>query len=489
MPDAEGKERMARDEAALRGPRRSRSYVGQNIGEKYQVIRLIGEGGMGAVYEVKHLVIGRRFAIKFLHWQIAHSDSTVARFKREAESAGRLENEHVVAVVDVGTTDEGAPYLVMEYLQGESLGTLLARCGPLPVARAVHLVLQVCRGLRAAHSHGMIHRDLKPENLFVVRDGDGGDLVKILDFGIVKLTAESPEAITDSGLMLGTPYYMSPEQARGDHQVDARTDIYAVGVVLYELLTARKPHPGSNATSVLFHLLKQEPVRIEALRSGLPAGLGDLIHRAFAFDAAERFPDVAALWDALSGFSATGVDEDFPTHAGTSLGESSETLARTELPLSGPGGDEIHPSANTEMSRVAAERFSVGNRRVMGGVVALALLVVGSFLSWRARVARRPESAFPSFSSAAALGDGDRDTTPEEKPFPPVVSPGVSDRAAGRPLGWLSADASAPASDARSGGSSLPARNKKPSTNRASVRPPPADSAARQLLREHLYEP
>jgi serine/threonine protein kinase len=490
----------AKDDRAREPPQRSRGYVGQTIANKYQVIGLIGEGGMGAVYEVKHLAIGRRFAIKFLRPEAARSDSTVARFKREAESAGRLENEHVVAVVDVGTTDEGAPYLVMEYLQGEDLGTLLGRCGPLPVARAIRLVLQVCRGLRAAHALGMIHRDLKPSNLFVVPGSDGNEIVKILDFGIVKLAAQDPEAVTRSGLTLGTPHYMSPEQARGDIQIDGRTDIYSVGVLLYELLTGERPHPGDNATTVLFHLLKQDPVRIEALRPGLPVGLGDAIHRAFAFDAVERFPDVTALSEALAPYSASRVSDDFvpkmplPGGLGVSpkvpvLDASSGTLSSTALHLpQSPGGGDRHTKrvAAIATGSVTPGSAAAGKRRVLGGVVAVAMLVFAVSLSLFGplRGARSLESSSRSSPSAPVLGAVEQRPIPERDPSPPAVSRQALERA----IEPVSADGGAVPGRAPPTRSSVLAGNP-PSPTRPAPRAPAPPASTRPSLREKLYEP
>jgi serine/threonine protein kinase len=480
---------VANENALLHASRRSRDYVGQTIAGKYAVIRLLGEGGMGAVYEVRHVVIGRRFAVKFLHWEIAHGNSTVARFKREAEAAGRLENDHVVAVVDVGATDEGTPYLVMEYLQGENLGALLARSGSLPVARAVRLVLQVCRGLRAAHAQGMIHRDLKPENLFVVQGSDRAEQVKILDFGIVKWT-ESPGGITHSGQTLGTPYYMSPEQARGDSQVDERTDIYAVGVLLYELLTAEKPHPGSNATAVLFHLLKQEAIRIERLRPGLPAGLGDVVHRAFAFDAAERFSDVSSLSAALRPFEATEDGEDaLPSASAPVSGGSLGTLSTTELQISRGVGGTNSRQAVAAIAREIPERVS--RRRSLGRVATLALVLLAASLVFfgRVHVASTPQGAAASSASPAVLGSIAPRALPDDEPS---VSPQVSAEAAARtlerPIGHSKAEAAPSPGDTTLSGSVLPQQNTK-SPRRLPPSPPATASSARQLLREQLYEP
>jgi len=174
--------------------------VGKTAGGKYRLVRLLGSGGMGEVYEAQHAAIGRRFAIKFLHSLLASNGESVARFQREAQAAGGLENENIAAVVDIGTADDGAPFLVMEYLEGEDLAKLLVRSGPLSVPRAAYIIIQACRGLAAAHSRGIVHRDLKPENLFICKRNDGSDLVKVLDFGIAKLhTGRLGTGITQTG--------------------------------------------------------------------------------------------------------------------------------------------------------------------------------------------------------------------------------------------------------------------------------------------------
>jgi eukaryotic-like serine/threonine-protein kinase len=281
------------------------SRVGEVVGEKYRLVRLLGEGGMGAVYEARHDVIGRRFAVKFLHAELAGHPEILARFRREAQAAGSLENENIAAVTDFGSAPDGAPYIVMEFLEGEDLAKTLARTGPLPIARAAHILIQVCRGLVAAHGRGIVHRDLKPENLLLQQRGDGGDLVKILDFGIAKLksTEQRPEAATRTGITLGTPYYMPPEQARGQKELDERADIYALGVILFELLSAQKPHQGENYNAILYSILMGGAPRIEAFRPDLPPELANVVHRAMAGEAKDRYQSVSELSQALAPFT------------------------------------------------------------------------------------------------------------------------------------------------------------------------------------------
>src|SRR6185436_10107509 len=281
------------------------SRVGEVVGEKYRLVRLLGEGGMGSVYEARHDVIGRRFAVKFLHAELAQHPEILARFRREAQAAGSLENENIAAVTDFGSSPDGAPYIVMEFLEGQDLAKVLAQSGPLPIQRAATILIQVCRGLFAAHGRGIVHRDLKPENLLLQTRGDGGDLVKILDFGIAKLksTEHRPEAATRTGITLGTPYYMPPEQARGQKELDERADIYALGVILFELLSGQKPHNGENYNAILYSILMGAAPRIEAFRPDLPPELAKVVHRAMAGEAKDRYQTVSELASALAPFT------------------------------------------------------------------------------------------------------------------------------------------------------------------------------------------
>jgi serine/threonine-protein kinase len=282
--------------------------VGKLLGGKYRLVRLLGAGGMGEVYEAQHELIGRRFAIKFLHPQLASNTEVVARFQREAQAAGGLENENIAAVVDAGTADDGAPYLVMEYLDGEDLAHLLVRGGALPLSRAVFIMIQACRGLAAAHRRGIVHRDLKPENLYICRRNDSSDLVKVLDFGIAKLhTGRASTSLTQTGTTMGTPYYMSLEQARGARDVDHRTDIYALGVILYEMLSGAKPHPGESYNAILYHVLTQEPAPLDSMRPDLPSGMSAIVRKAMAREPGDRYASVAEFMEALIPFSGRSV--------------------------------------------------------------------------------------------------------------------------------------------------------------------------------------
>jgi serine/threonine-protein kinase len=220
---------------------RTDPLVGSVLADRYEILRRIGEGGMGAVYEARHTVIGKRVAVKVLLEKFLEKPELVARLLQEARLASSIGHENIVDVTDFGTTADGRGFVVMEFLEGESLAQLVIRDAPLPVERSLRIARQVASALGAAHDKGIVHRDVKPENVYLVRRADA-DYVKVVDFGVSKAVhtrEEGPEwqRLTRTGMVLGTPLYMSPEQARGGEDIDARADIWAVGVLLYECLT------------------------------------------------------------------------------------------------------------------------------------------------------------------------------------------------------------------------------------------------------------
>jgi endoglucanase len=280
------------------------SRVGELVGEKYRILRVIAEGGMGVVYEAQHAVVKRRFAVKFLRTDLADRRDLLTRFHREAEAAGALESENIAASIDFGILADGTPYIVMEHLVGESLGSLLAREGCLSVERAADLCVQACHGIAAAHAAGIVHRDLKPENLFVCRREDGTDLVKVLDFGIAKLEQiELDNAATRTGTILGTPAYMSPEQARGDKSIDLRTDVYGLAAILFEMVSGKKPHPGDSNNAILHHIATQPAISLHSVQPDLPPQLVAVVERALSSDRNLRPASAEALGLTLAPFA------------------------------------------------------------------------------------------------------------------------------------------------------------------------------------------
>ncbi|MBW2527461.1 MAG: serine/threonine protein kinase, partial [Deltaproteobacteria bacterium] len=308
--------------------------IGMVIDGRYRVVRRVGGGGMGEVYEASHETIQRRSAIKFLHAKYSARSSMLARFRREAKAAGRLEHENITAVIDFGVTDD-VPYLVMEYLEGEDLAHLLRRQrAPLPAPRSVSLLLQACRGIELAHRRGTVHRDLKPQNLFVCRRADGSDLVKVLDFGVAKMsdgTQTGDGTATQTGTAVGTPCYMSPEQARGDKRIDERTDVYALGLILYECLTGTRAYRGDSYNAVLYQVLHRRPEPLGELRPELPTRLIRIVDRATAFEPADRYESAdelaAALQAALDQMLARG---EQPRNAEPELEPGMQTVRQAD---------------------------------------------------------------------------------------------------------------------------------------------------------------
>src|SRR5690606_1513187 len=279
--------------------------VGAVIAGTYEVTRLLGRGGMGSVWEARHVRLpGKRVAIKVLHADVASDPEALARFRREAEIATRLGPPTIVEVHDFNTLPGGEPYLVLELLEGEPLDERLRR-GPIAPDHAIRIAGQVAAALAAAHREQVIHRDLKPHNVFLVpRDEeDGGELVKVLDFGISKIRGSQTVKTQDSTI-LGTPQYMAPEQATGAHStVDARTDVFALGAMVYEMLAGRPAFTGQNIPEVVFKVVYEQPTPLAQLVPGLPARVIAAVDRALAKKQDDRFQDVASFVEALAGVS------------------------------------------------------------------------------------------------------------------------------------------------------------------------------------------
>jgi serine/threonine protein kinase len=279
---------------------------GDVIAGKYRVEAVLGVGGMGVVVAARHVQLDDRVAIKVLRPQMAAIEEAVVRFSQEARAAAKMKSDHAARVFDVGTLENGAPYLVMELLEGRDLGAWLATDGPLPIERAVDFVLQACAAMADAHSLGIIHRDIKPSNLFCCRRRDGQSWIKVLDFGISKATdaiSRYEQGVTRSNTVLGTPAHMSPEQMRGTVDVDARADVWALGVTLYELLSGTLPFSGEAFVDVANRVMTAPPP-LGALRPDVPADLEAAILTCLEKDRMDRFANVADLAAALVPFGS-----------------------------------------------------------------------------------------------------------------------------------------------------------------------------------------
>jgi eukaryotic-like serine/threonine-protein kinase len=277
--------------------------VGSVIADTYKIEALLGRGGMGAVFLASHQrLAGKHVAIKILHTDLADGD-IVARFKREAEIAAKLNHPNIVGVIDYNVTPDGTPYLVLDYLEGETLAGRIAR-GPMPLDQVLSIVRQVGSALAAAHRAGIVHRDLKPQNIFLVPAEVAGrevEIAKVLDFGISKIRGSQTVQTQDS-VLLGTPQYMSPEQAMGQHaNVDERTDVFAFGAIVYEMLSGQPAFPGTSIPEVVFKVVYEQPAPLAAQAPSLPPAIVSAVMQAMAKPAEERFPGVAGFVEALTG--------------------------------------------------------------------------------------------------------------------------------------------------------------------------------------------
>ncbi len=273
---------------------------GQIVDGKYRVVRMIGEGGMGAVYEGENLRIGRRVAIKVMHAEAVANTDLLRRFQREAQAAAKIGSGHIVDVLDLGDLPNGESFMVMEYLEGESLGARLG-AGRLTASDAALIAHQLLDGLGAMHCAGIIHRDLKPGNVFLARTPKG-EIVKILDFGVSKFTSlpDDPEMMTRSGAVMGTPHYMSPEQARGNNkEVDQRTDLYALGVILYRAVSGALPFDGENFHELLFKIALETPAPLETLVPDVDPAFVEIVMRAMSRDPTARYQSAEEMRGAI----------------------------------------------------------------------------------------------------------------------------------------------------------------------------------------------
>ena len=278
------------------------------VSGKYRINDPLGSGGMGAVYSATHVEVGRKVALKFLRSDLTKTPGTVARFRREASAAGSIGHENILEVFDVGEMSDGTPFIVMELLEGESLARLMSREKKLAPWRAAHIAAQMLSALGAAHHRGIVHRDLKPENVFLTTRAGQRDFVKVLDFGISAITnpVEGTPRLTQTGDVLGTPPYMAPEQARGEPVIDHRADLWAAGVVLFEMLTAQLPFPGQNGLQVISRILTEPVPRATKHVPDLSPELDAVVFKALDKDKTARFQNAPDFYEALVPFLLEG---------------------------------------------------------------------------------------------------------------------------------------------------------------------------------------
>jgi eukaryotic-like serine/threonine-protein kinase len=363
--------------------------AGDLIAGKYRIERLLGAGGMAFVLSARHVELDQHFALKFLAKRFLGNAMIAERFTQEAKSACKIRSEHVARVYDVGT-HLGAPFFVMEHLEGRDLSAVVRDGGALRVDDAVEYVMQACEALAVAHCHGIVHRDVKPENLFLV-EREGLPIIKVLDFGISKaaLSGGEPPSRLTGELTLGTPCYMSPEQIRSTASADARSDQWSLGVVLYELLAGTEAFRAESVNAVCAAVLEREPPPLEGLRPDLPHGLAEVVTRCLAKDCGERFADVAELAEALLPFA--------PTRALVSAERSSSVMR----------GSRRDPAAEQRISAVRSSARTSSSRSPSGsgaGGVSSAPVARSIGPSEGVRAAARPARRVSAAWIAAALG-------------------------------------------------------------------------------------
>jgi len=331
-------------------------YTGRTLDKRYRVLELLGKGGMGAVYRGEHTLIGRKLAIKILHGKFVGDEEMVSRFYREARAAAAIGHKNIIEVIDVGATDEGDPYIVMEYLEGESLGAMLKRTGPLDLPAACGILEPVLQALTAAHKAEIVHRDLKPDNIFLAaRAGDDDSEeteVKLIDFGISKVARDIQETqLTLTGHVLGTPAYMSPEQAMGASVVDHRVDIYSMGVILYQTLTGKLPFESDNYNALLAKILTGDPTPPEEAYPGFPTAARDVIYKAMSRDPGDRYQDAREMLDALKRL------EEFDSRR-ERLRTLASSIVQSSLAIGDLGGEATGESSKEGVAAEAMARIA-----------------------------------------------------------------------------------------------------------------------------------
>jgi serine/threonine protein kinase len=443
--------------------------AGTILAGKYRIERMIGEGGMGMVVAAMHLHLGTQVALKFLHHDMVANQQMSERFLREARASALLKSEHVCRVSDVGMLDNGAPYIVMELLTGQDLASMLRNHGPMPIATLSEYVLQALHGLAEAHGAGIVHRDLKPGNLFWTQRPDGSTLIKVLDFGIAKAPGSANFSMTQTSTVMGSPGYMSPEQLKSSKVVDARSDIWSMGVVMYELLSGRTPFEGESITELALKVA-MDPTPV--LPGNFPPAFQAVISRCLEKDPARRFQDVSELAQALAPFAGPR-GHDFANNV-TRVLRGHNAVPPTVHMVGGVGTNPpsygTHPPAPSTPTTLGAATGAVmgGPSRsrgaLIGGVVGLSIIgvVIGVVLATRGNDSK--PSAAPAKEPVAAPSDPPKTDPPKTDPpktDPVKVDPPKTDPVKVDPPKTDPAVANTPPADA----------------GVASTPPPPADAA------------
>jgi len=426
-------------------PRKVDPRIGMVLQDRYRIVEKIGDGGMGAVYEGEHLMIKRRVAIKVLHPQYAQNEEIRKRFQREAQAATAIGHPNIVEVTDMGKLEDGSAYMVLEFLEGRDWAKDISTQGPQPIGKVAHILTQVCDALTAAHGKGIVHRDLKPENVFLIERGGDPDFAKVVDFGISKIAG--PEAgehsLTQTGTALGTPYYMSPEQCQGKKDIDQRADIYSMGVMLFQALTAQYPFDDESYPMLVLKICTQSPPLLSDYRHDVPPEMQHILQRMLAKDREHRFSSAAEVKDALAPYlgrnDAPMVAQNAPRTSHTGVQALEQAAGRAPTPTGTerlPSAPEMAiPASTTPYPMQAHPPASSGGGKgpifAVAGV--FALLIVGGIVV----------GAAVAFSTAGDSDPGPTATTAS----PPEPTEDPDEQASGDEAAQPPANVQAPADD------------------------------------------
>jgi serine/threonine-protein kinase len=406
----------------------SQDLTGRVLAEKYELVKLLGQGGMGAVWEARNH-LGKRFAVKLLITQdVAGNPDLAQRFFREAKASAAIESEHIVEVYDTGIDPQSQlPFIIMEMLKGEDLEKLIGRVGPLNVMGVTRIIGQAATGLSHAHSAGIIHRDIKPANIFMTTRGPGDFVVKILDFGIAKQSIEALSAtggagLTKTGSMLGTPLYMSPEQARGLKSVDARTDIWSLGMCLYEALTGQTPWGDVDTLGeLILSICSRDVPNVQEVAPWVPEGLARVVHQALERDIQKRMPSSAAFVDALRPFFGGSIALTPEVLVGLS-----DEARGTEAPRFGAGPAPTPATTQPAATQTSASFSSTNGAETQKkpksnvaliAIAAVAILGLGGFAASRV-LGDHSNAEEPATKTVAKPAENPVEKAANEKPAP-----------------------------------------------------------------------